>query len=318
MNDKMEDAGSSVFASLVAEFRRTAADQADTNSLIRELLRSHESRQAKLESSLARIAEDVAAIGRVGEFLRQSTTRETVDQVYEFYADHQLGYLETLEHLVQTENSLARYGDGELRCMIKPEYGVPFQRNSPELMRALQTTLSSPIEGLTVGLPHLFRDRPWTAVWMELWAPMQRFLPRSAVFANSHVTRPMVFYFLRERAVELWRDVWRGRDVQIIAGKGSRFDEVPALFDSAHSISRVDSLPRDAFTDLDRLLKPGVLGHPDMFLIALGPAGTILARELHLRGIRSLDIGHLSASYLNVFEDRTWPEDIPNVRNAGV
>lgn len=300
-------------SSEIDELRGLLADQRVLLEQLGTQLDSLSSAQARIACAVDNYQGDVSATRWAAEFLRLAATRTVSDEVYEFCADRQLDLLGTLEHLTQSEDSLARYGDGELRMLLKPEYSVSFQKNSPGVMGRLKEVLSSPREGLIVGLPHCYRDRFWTALWLEVWGPMQRYLPRSQMYANSHVTRPLVFQFLGDRAVELWRDVWRDRDVRVIAGKGSRFELVPELFGSARSIDRIDSLAVNAFEDIPRLMEPSVLGHPDMFVIALGPAGTVLAHDLHVRGFRALDIGHLSASFRHVFDSGTVPEGLPTV-----
>lgn len=268
-----------------------------------------------VEKRLSALSGDVSSIKWSGEFLRLASTQAVIDEVYEFYREHQLSMLDTLDRLVTTESSLARFGDGELRTMLKPEYNLDFQHNSPGLMQDLIDVMSKPVNGLLIGLPHCYRDRFWTALWMEVWRPLRCYIPSYAMYANSHVTRPLAFQFLGQDAVERWREVWRGKEIQVITGKGSRFDAVPALFDSAKAISRVDSVPVNAYLDLPRLLSSNLLGHPDLFVIALGPAGTILASELHQRGQRALDVGHISSSYQQVFEGGRVPERLPMIRS---
>lgn len=48
----------------------------------------------------------------------------------------------------------------------------------------------------------------------------------------------------------------------------------------------------------------------DMFLIALGPTGTVLASRLFHKNLRALDIGHLNNSYDTVFLNSVRPESL--------
>lgn len=96
-----------------------------------------------------------------------------------------------------------------------------------------------------------------------------------------------------------------------MTGKNSRFELSPALFDSISSSVVIESTATDGFEDLPRVLAQLENVRCDMVLIALGPAGTILARKLHEIGVRALDIGHLSDSHANVFLDAVRPEAKP-------
>ncbi|WP_413772750.1 GT-D fold domain-containing glycosyltransferase [Acinetobacter sp. ANC 4169] len=53
----------------------------------------------------------------------------------------------------------------------------------------------------------------------------------------------------------------------------------------------------------------------DMFLIALGPTGTVLSARLHQYGLRGLDVGHLNNSYDTVFLNKVRPEQIDFLKN---
>lgn len=243
--------------------------------------------------------------------IRLAATKPILTSVSEVIEAKQLSLEETMIKLANSETSMARFGDGEMKLMLKPEFRLAFQPNSPELMKDLKATISEPVDGLMVCMPQFHRDQHWAGIWADVWDQMSPLLSGQESYGNSHVSRPVLFRLLGDTGVEMWRSVWAGKDVKLITGKGSRFDMLPALFDSSASISRFDSLAIDAYSDTERLLDKGQLGDPDLFLLALGPTGTTLARELASRGKRVLDIGHLSASYQNVFEDGKWPENRP-------
>ena len=110
--------------------------------------------------------------------------------------------------------------------------------------------------------------------------------------------------------MQLWRDVWEAKEVVIVTGENSRFVLEPALFDNVKSVDFIYSTPIDAYSDLPRLMPLLEAQDPDkLFLIALGPTGTLLAAKLAQAGRWAIDIGHISESYANVFEGGAWPED---------
>jgi hypothetical protein len=72
------------------------------------------------------------------ETLRATAAGPILDDVQRFSDERRLGYLETLDHLYDNRMSFARFGDGELRLMLRDDYNLGFQRNSVELQRALR------------------------------------------------------------------------------------------------------------------------------------------------------------------------------------
>jgi hypothetical protein len=50
---------------------------------------------------------------------------------------------------------------------------------------------------------------------------------------------------------------------------------------------------------------------PDqLFLMSLGPAGTLLTAWLARMGRWAIDIGHINNSWANVFAEGKWPESM--------
>ncbi|MFE7407777.1 GT-D fold domain-containing glycosyltransferase [Isoptericola sp. NPDC057559] len=262
----------------------------------------------KLRSETAQQGEELRAI-------RVAMTAARMKVVHAYVAEHQMSYRETLTELAERDVSFARFGDGELRLMVDPLYRLGFQVNSPELGTALRATLGEQRQTLLIGWPRAFWTAHNTSMWSVIWDEVEPLLPAGYRFGNSHVSRPDCFQELGLEAVELWRKVWDGKHVAIVTGRGSRFDLIPELFDNLAGHEFVYSEPRNAFSDLDRLTDE-VLGRADvdLCLVSLGPAGTILTDRLATGGLRTIDVGHISSSYANVFEGKPHPEHLPPVQ----
>ena len=270
---------------------------------------------AGVEKALKAILKELQTQRRTLETIRIAATAEVVGSVQSFVRDRQLDMLETLEMLAASDKSFARFGDGEFRLLVRPEFNLRFQENSPALRDALGQVLSSQDESLLVGFPQLYRDAHWSGIWAELWSDLQPYLAGGQQYGNSHVTRPVAFTSLGDRGVALWRQVWDGRRVGIVTGAGSRFDLVPELFDNVASTTTFYSTATNGFEDLDRVRAEVLASDVDLVLVALGPAGTVLAAQLAEAGRRSLDIGHLSDSYANIFNGAPRPESKPVQRS---
>ena len=239
-------------------------------------------------------------------------------ELREFTEAHQLGFEETVRRVARDRLSLARFGDGELKIMLRPQYNLRFQPWSAGLAGDLRAVLSldgyDP-ERLMVGFPYTFRDAHWTSVWLDIWPEVKPLLDYSATYGASHVSRPLYFSHLGPRGTQLWRDVWDGQAICIVTGEGSRFHLEPALFDGAKSIDFVNSTATDAYADLPRLMEVLQAENPDkLYLLSLGPAGTLVAAWLSKLGRWAIDVGHISESWANVFAGGQWPEALDVVK----
>ncbi len=236
-------------------------------------------------------------------------------EVRAFSDERVLGMRETVRRLADGQAGFARFGDGEFLLMLRITFSLRFQQNSFALQEALQDVFTRPTNDLLVGFPHQFHTLHWTNVWSDLWTEVRVLAPQETTFGDSHVTRPIFFEEYGQEGVDLWRRVWEGKSVTVVAGKSGRFSLVDALFSGASSLDVVWSVPANGFDDLDRVVaelqqRP----HTDLYLLSLGPAATVLARRLADLGLRAIDIGHLSDSYLSAFEGGSLPEARPIVQ----
>ncbi|MFJ2617812.1 GT-D fold domain-containing glycosyltransferase [Glutamicibacter sp. NPDC087344] len=267
-----------------------------------------------IEKTLKQILNELKTHRREIETIRFAATSSVMNEVTDFHAKQVLSLRESLEVLANTDTSLARFGDGEFRMMLRQDFNLRFQTNSPELQESLREVFTSDLPNLRVGFPQLFRDAHWSGVFQELWPSLNQLIVSDQKFVNAHISRPQVFSLLGRQAVDLWRKVWDNKNVTIVTGEGSRFDLIPQLFDNVASTNQISSTSVNAFTDLGRIVAELRETKTDVVLIALGPAGTVLAHQLAKAGIRALDIGHLTNSYLNVFEGEVRPEAVPVTR----
>jgi Glycosyltransferase GT-D fold len=250
------------------------------------------------------------------EVYRLQLTRDVLDQVEDFTARQQLGFVDTMRRVIDEQVSFARFGDGEFKLIFRHEFNLRFQPWSPEISAELREVFTmDPDPRIMVGFPFLYRNLHWSGVWSDIWPSVQRLLRPDAVYGNSHVSRPVFFQQVGEAGVSLWREVWQDRDICVVTGRGSRFELLPELFDNVKSVTRIDSEPVDAYADLPRL--EDQLGRSDpsaLYLVSLGPAGTVVTAWLARQGRWAIDVGHISDSYINVFRGGKWPESLDVVR----
>lgn len=247
------------------------------------------------------------------DVIRTVAATPTLNEVQDYVDERQLSFLDTIKVIRDEGLSFARFGDGEMKSMLRPDYNLAFQKNSPALASALRSVYTDTSDNLLLGFPYLYREAHWSGVWCDVWPQMKKLVYLQDRVGNSHVSRPVFFQNTGDEGVEAWRSVWADKRVIVITGKDSRFENVPALFDGTKSFDYIYSTPSNAFSDLDRVKDEVSKSDADLFLISLGPAGTILANDLAKLDRQSIDIGHISDSYLNVFDGGEWPENKPTV-----
>jgi hypothetical protein len=289
----------------------------EIEQLVTSLLTVVKNQNKILENQGKQLAEQ----GRMLEVLGKASLREVLADVDETIQNRQLSMMETMEELHKGK-SVARWGDGEIRLMLQPEFELSFQKPNPELAFELKRILLSYdaiYKHTLLAFPTIFVSRLWMGIWAEVWHALQPILAQSkSTWANTHISRPLFFQKHGQDAVDAWRSLWDGKNVCVIAGKNSRFALLPELFDNVADIKLVESLPRNAFSEFSEL-KQRVLDTPkaDIYLTALGPTGTTLSAFLSSPdggNKHTIDVGHLASSYAAAFTGGEFPENVPLIK----
>lgn len=221
-----------------------------------------------------------------------------------------LGPDESIDLLVDSDKSLARFGDGELE-LIMGVGGPRFQRGSSGLAERLREVLNSSRSDLMLGLTHCLVETAGVTEHERLWwgdfvrrhgQQLAREIPSRRTFLDTMLTRPYIPHDDVDQAMERFgrlRQLWAGRDVLFVEGVYSRSGIGNDLFDDAASITRLIGPPSDAFDHLEEIAAATEeLGRDRLVLTSLGPTATVLAHDVSAAGIRCVDIGHLDMEYM--------------------
>lgn len=217
---------------------------------------------------------------------------------------------ETLDKLLSTNYSMARFGDGEFH-MINQTEDLGFQTVDNELSKRLKTVLSADLDNCLICVPYGLRSirqlKPrGTFFWKQFvvfhYRKYIKYFDFSKEYYDACVTRPYIDWSDNSRSAEFFdkmKELWTNKNILIVEGAMSRLGMGNDLFDRAQSIKRIVTLPQNAFSVYDRLLEHTrqVAQNFDLVLIALGPTATVLAYDLAQSGIRALDIGHIDIEY---------------------
>lgn len=223
-------------------------------------------------------------------------------------APHVASVDETIDEIVDNKRSIARFGDGEIK--LAAGRTISFQECSPFIKRKMREVLSSDVDGLMIGIADIFGkgeryDDATNSYWKKHLARFRgvwyKYLIKGKKYYNASMTRQYIGLRHKAESGEIFehiKRIWDGRDIVIIEGEMSRLGVGNDLLDNARSIKRILGPSKQAFSKYDEILKEAEKLDKDvLILLALGPAATCLAYDLHRLGYQAVDIGHVDVEY---------------------
>lgn len=219
--------------------------------------------------------------------------------------------IQTAEIILKERKSLVRYGDGELEWMDE-NHVANFQKGSKYLALELKKTLQRDDNGLLVGLPNAIlsqgkltkHEKKWWRKWLARnILHFNKFIYKKS-FASTFFSRPYIMYQnsdTAEKVFKLMKQIFNQRNIVIIEGGVTRFGVGNDLLDNAKSVRRIIGPSTNAFDKkacIEEYIEDNILSADDvLFLVALGPAATIIAADLFDSGFQAIDIGHADLEY---------------------
>ena len=201
---------------------------------------------------------------------------------------HVIGELDTLERALVS--SVGRYGDGELRLALGSD--CISQVAHPGLRWELVSLLKNPGGACLPCIPNFESDTPKVENWRKYAHPAYTALyTYKGVYGSAFITRPDSAPWIDTPAY--WgrvRDLWRGRDVTLVAGtdRSLRLD----MMTEASRVRVVVGPRRDAYKDIDKIEEE--IGKPSgPIILCIGATATVLAARLARKGLHAVDLGHI-------------------------
>lgn len=198
--------------------------------------------------------------------------------------------------LAANGQSLARYGDGELRLCVGGDAKAQRVRD-PKLVDELRTILKVVVPNLIVCIPD-FNRGPRIRAWRQYLDP-----PKYAALYSPMMTYGSAFVSRPDSAPwidtpDYWkavRSIWLGKAVVLVAGALDKsLDPQSLLASGAREVGLIEAPRENAYREIDRIermLDPVPPSVP--VLICLGPTATVLAWRLAKKGKHALDLGHI-------------------------
>ncbi len=224
---------------------------------------------------------------------------------------------ETIDVIVNSNKSVARFGDGEILIMLK-ENNV-FQCYDENLRKRLFEVFNYDGDNLflcapgTLFLRFLGTEDPFVLMNVPKW----RSFLKNNLSQKKHYGETQ--FYLDYGVFEKLRSVWDGKNI-ILVGCPEALSKIQYdIYDNAKSIDYVFCRNRDCFSQYDWIVSEVKSAYKDGAIVILqaGMTGTVLAYDFMKLGMRALDLGHLQKAYdlykknLAVYEDPTfWDADV--------
>ena len=205
---------------------------------------------------------------------------------------------ETIEKLLHSDLSIARFGDGEFKFMFL-KGSIGFQQQDERLAARLREVFVTRDENPMIAVQDFFGFLGGGKSWFrplvcQIRPHINPLFDFQRLYYNTGVTRNITS---AEHFTKLKR-LWHEKDVVLVEGSMCRMGIGNDLFDNVRSLRRILAPAENAFRVYEEILeKTSSLDKGVLFLIALGPTATVLAYDLARRGFRALDVGHLDICY---------------------
>lgn len=240
-------------------------------------------------------------------------SKRIYNQFVKDYPYHILDIGQTVDYIIQHRCSISRFGDGEYRVMNKSGNG--FQHYDEKLSDRLREVLCSYEDNIIIGLPCVFHSMQhltfnaayfWANYIDKHSAWITSITPLDKLYADASFTRFYMDYkdksFARlSNIVKRIKQIWKGRDVYVIEGEGTRLGVGNGLLNNTKSLYRIICPSKDAFSKYDEILNVAQHYIPrsdnTLILCALGMTATVLSYDLTKLGYQCIDIGHVDIEY---------------------
>lgn len=225
---------------------------------------------------------------------------------------------QSLESLLKSGNSVARYGDGEV--MIMGGYDIPFQKYDKKLADRLKEIVMNTQQGLSVALAQFFYYmQDITHIKSELVARYCRY--EALKFRNilkDYISFDKIYLDTaisgakNSKNVEMLRLLWECKNNAGGGGNKSLKTESKVLlvcckeawqsyqYDIFENVQKEFLfIPnKHAFSQYDSILRDILKYDKDTIIILMaGPTACVLASDLAYKGYRALDLGHIAKYY---------------------
>jgi hypothetical protein len=203
--------------------------------------------------------------------------------------------------------SIARYGDGELKIMQGRR--CVSQMHTPELAEELKEIIGAEKSKAIVGIPTIDVRSPKYELWNGMKKKFTPFLNRRATYYSSFITRPDSAPWIGiPEFFDNIESLWKDQKVTFV-GNGERSLTPKFLMDTgAKHVDWVGCTYAHSYPQIDWLVKEAVRQGNHRVLLCVGPTATCMAERLARLGHHAIDLGHIGMFWRRYADFATWRE----------
>lgn len=217
---------------------------------------------------------------------------------------------EAIEKIVKERCSLIRFGDGEFEIMAGKNR-APFQVCEKELSLRLKEAVNAVHPKILIAIADnygelsKYTDAVGDGIRAYMTDDVRRFhlsvLHPDRTYYDAYLFKAYLPYkdkSLAKQRTEQMKRIWEKRDVILIEGEFTRTGYGNDLLDNAKSVKRILCPTKNAWEKYERIFEEArKTDRKVLILIALGPAGKVLAYDLARIGFQVVDIGQADMDY---------------------
>lgn len=186
--------------------------------------------------------------------------------------------------------SIARFGDGEFGVMRGRGY-TRYPEVNLSMTRALTKTFDKPNDDCLIGIPTMDPTGDKYANWKRHKASYLKRLNPDVTYYSAFISRPDcgTAWMEKQEYADALRSIWAGKHIALVSESYSKVLTDLRNTGETHDhiecpMYRAYDFINDYETEIMRL-------KPDIVLLCLGVAATILANRLAGHGIHAIDLG---------------------------
>ncbi len=212
---------------------------------------------------------------------------------------------DTIHLLVNSNLSLARFGDGELS--LAAGHSIPHQAYNKKLADKIIDILKNKQKNLLVGINHWYfyceydpKKNNFSKQFELEMMPFFRkevlkYINLDTIYCNAGITG---FGTLSEAEYNEYKKIWNNKDILIVTCQEMLLQTKYNIYDNAKHIDYIFVPNKDSYSEYKPTLdKIKTYDKNTLIILMAGPLSKVLASDLANIGYRALDLGHLMKSY---------------------
>lgn len=243
--------------------------------------------------------------------IAESLKYEWEEDLKELYRPDIKDFEETIDEILNTDKSFARFGDGEFQIMNNQR--CIFEVPDKKLSKKLKTVIKAENPDVMVGIPYMYYhsvknkselDKPFHRLLGGTFRKtIESFIDKNKTYYASDICPYIVSNLDNlDSYYEKIKDIWRNKDITIVCGD-KVFNHIETnIFDCANSIEYLYTPTVNASEKYDEIFERIKEVKNKLIILICGPVATALAYDVacYTGGgakLRALDLGHIAKDY---------------------